>query len=177
MDTYEINTDFFKKCLRVVVKDINHYNLRGVFIHDDKEGMRHYVGTDGHILVHCKEKANGPVLEKGMIIRPETTLGTRKCFKYAPLKVYDESTAVIYLGSERRILCDIIDGQYPSYERVIPVDVKPENEYVAFNPEYLIEMKRILGGCSIRPLSTGPTGPHIFRTTDKIEIVIMPMRI
>lgn len=175
MITYEINTDFFKKCLRVVSKEATRYNISGIFIHDDAEGIRHYVGTNGHILVHCKEKHEGPTLEKGIIIRPTAALGTRKCCRYVPMKVYDEQTAVIDLN--KRILCDIIDGTYPSYEKVIPTDVKPEYEYISFNPEYLLEMKRILGSATVRPVSSSPTDPHIFRTTNEVEVVIMPMRI
>lgn len=174
METYEINTEFFKKCLRAVSRDEHRYYITGVYLHD-KEGIRHYVGTNGHILVHCKEKAVGPVLKEGIIIKPTTPLGTRKCLPYAPLKVYDETTAILHL--DKRILCDIIDGQYPNYKRVIPTDVKPENEYIAFDPQYLLEMKKILGSSTIRPLSAGPNEPHIFRTTDEIEVVIMPVRI
>lgn len=174
METYEINTEFFKKCLRAVSRDVHRYYITGVYIHD-KEGIRHYVGTEGHILVHCKEKAVGPVLKEGIIIKPTTPLGIRKCLPYVPLKVYDETTAILHL--DKRILCDIIDGQYPNYERVIPTDVKPETEYVAMEPEYLMLMKKILGSCTIRPLSAGPNEPHIFRKGDEMEVVIMPMRI
>lgn len=174
METYEINTEFFKKCLRAVSRDEHRYYITGVYLHD-KEGIRHYVGTNGHILVHCKEKALDPVLKEGIIIKPTTPLGTRKCLPYAPLKVYDETTAILHL--DKRILCDIIDGQYPNYEKVIPTEVKPETEYVAMEPEYLLLMKKILGSCTIRPLSAGPNEPHIFRKGDEMEVVIMPMRI
>lgn len=174
METYEINTDFFKKCLKAVSKEETKYHLCGVYIHD-KEGLRHYVGTNGHILVHCKEKADGPVLKEGIILRPTTPIGTRKCMLYAPLKVYDESTAILHL--DKRILCDIVDGEYPAYEKVIPADVKPETEYVAMDPEYLLLMKKILESCTIRPLSAGPNEPHIFRKGDEMEVVIMPVRI
>lgn len=94
---------------------------------------------------------------------------------HVPLQVYDESTAIMHL--DKRILCDIIDGRYPNYEKVIPTDVKPETEYVAMEPEYLLLMKKILGSCTIRPLSAGPKEPHIFRKGDEMEVLIMPMRI
>lgn len=174
METYEINQEFFKKCMKAVSKDETRYYICGVFIHDDTEGIRHYVGTNGHILVHCKEKHEGPALKEGIIVKPTTALGTKKCMIYVPLQVYDESTAILHL--DKRILCDIVDGTYPNYEKVIPTDVKPETEYVAMDPEYLLLMKRILGTCTIRPLSAGPDEPHIFRKGDEIEVVIMPMR-
>ena len=177
MKIYEINIEYFKKCLRAVSHEDTRYNISGVYIHD-ADGIRHYVGTDGHILVHCKEKYTGETIEKGLIIRPTTALGTKKCMMYVPLKVYDETTAIMYpFGQTKRVLCDIVDGTYPSYERIIPTDVKPETEYVAMDPEYLLLMKRILGSCTIRPLSAGPSDPHIFRMGDEMEVVIMPMRI
>lgn len=175
MEMYEINTEYLKKCLKVVSKDLAKYYLTGVFIHD-KDDVRHYIGTNGHILVHCKEKFNGDSLKDGIIIRPASALGTRKCLKYIPLKIYDEKTAVLEMN-EKRVLCDIIDGRYPNYEAVIPTEVEPEKEYVAFAPEYLLEMKRILGSSNIRPLSSGVDEPHIFKIDDEVEVVIMPVRI
>ena len=174
MEIYEINIDYFKKCMRAVSRDENIYYIGGVYIHDE-DGMRHYVGTNGHILVHCKEKYEGETLEKGLIIKPTTALDQKRCLLYVQLKIYDESTAILHMN--KRILCDILDGSYPDYKKVIPTDVKPEKEYVAMDPEYLLLMKRILGTCSIRPLSAGPNEPHIFRMGDEIEVVIMPMRI
>lgn len=41
METYEINQEFFKKCMKAVSKDEVRYYLCGVFIHDDAEGIRH----------------------------------------------------------------------------------------------------------------------------------------
>ena len=175
MEIYEINIEYFKKCLRAVSHEPTRYYISGVYIHDE-DGIRHYVGTNGHILVHCKEKCTGDTpLEKGIIVRPTTALDQKRCLPYVPLKIYDETTTILHMN--KRILCDIIDGQFPNYKRVIPTEVEPEKEYVAMDPEYLLLMKRILGTCTIRPLSSGPNEPHIFRKGDEIEVVIMPMRI
>ena len=129
METYEINQDFFKKCMKAVSKDEVRYNICGVFIHDDAEGIRHYIGTNGHILVHCKEKYEGPTLMEGIIVKPTTAMGTKKCMIHVPLQVYDESTAIMHL--DKRILCDIVDGKYPAYEKVIPTDENLRNEFTS----------------------------------------------
>lgn len=175
METIEVNIDYFKKCLKVISKDPARWSITGVYIHDDSDGFRHYVGTNGHILVHCKEKTADKPLEKGLIIKPLCPLGTKRCLPYCPLKIVDENTAI--LETNKKICCDIVDAEYPSYERVMPKDPKPEMNYVCFSPKYLQLMENILGCCYIRPLADGVNEPHIFRCNDDVEVVIMPMRI
>ena len=177
METIEVNIDYFKKCLKAISKDPARWSITGVYIHDDSDGYRHYVGTNGYILVHCKEKTADKPLEKGLIIKPLYPLGTKKCLICCPLMIVDEHTAILI--TDKKITCDIVDAEYPAYEKVMPKDPKPEMEYVCFSPSYLRMMETVLGVCSVRPLADGVNEPHIFRcgNNEDVEVVIMPMRI
>lgn len=183
METIEVNIDYFKKCLKAISKDPARWSITGVYIHDDSDGYRHYVGTNGHVLVHCFEPTDDKPLEKGLIIKPlSTPKNKKKTLRNSFLKVIDGQNAIIE-NLDSSYTCHIIDAEYPNYKAVIPTNAKPQTEYVCFNPDYLKVMASILGSCTIRPEADDVTSPHLFKNAccgeveGGVEVVLMPMRL
>lgn len=180
METYEINTAYFQHCLQAVSKEESRYYISGVYIHDEN-GIRHYVGTNGHVLVHCFEPTEDKPIEKGLIIKPLSALKKNKTLSTSLLRIIDDRSAIID-SFNASVCCEIIDGQYPNYNAVIPTNAEQQTKYVCFDHDYLKIVRSVLGKFPW-PCAEDTVSTHLFRDecfgkeNSGVEVVLMPIRI
>lgn len=180
---YIVNAQAINDCMKAASKEETRYYLGGVYIHD-KDGQRHYVGTDGHIMVHISEKLVGDEeLKEGLILKPCTKIKIGKRRDYADLagtiQIIDKDT-VLFKDNYQKIVFDIIDGNYPDYTRVVPEENTPKlKDYTAFNANYLKIVQSLTGKVE-QPQGTDNASPAMWinEVGDlQYQIVLMPMRI
>lgn len=176
--TNTINLKAIKNCLMAVSKDKEH--LTGVYV-EDRGGYRHYVGTNGYILVHAFNNLDkDDKLEKPLILKPRGKIGGIKLFDYGWLTIINDESALIE-SPEIKAVFDIIDETYPSYQRVIPYDAPEAKEYARFDDKYLKILHIILNkNYNTRPLMEERHASALWKNEiDGVnyEIVLMPMRL
>lgn len=175
--TNTINLKAIKNCMMAVSKD--RFNISGVYI-EDREGCRHYVGTNGHILVHAYETVEkGDTLKAPICIVPRGKIGSLKECEYADLTIVNEQTALID-SRINKIVCDIIDVEYPKYQKIIPYDAPKAKEYACFDDKYLKTLHVILKNhYTLRPFMQDPWSSALWEDEIdgvKYEVVLMSMR-
>ncbi len=127
--------------------------LCGVFVRVEGEDII-MVGADGNRLSSVRRKVDNPnkVLMDGIV--------TVKCLTFLQrfvseckdtLKVSIDESRIRFVGSKGEIISQLIDGQYPKYEEVIP---KQNDKKVVVDREELLSMMRIASymtseGCRI----------------------------
>ena len=179
MKEITINLKFIDDCMSVVSKEESRYFLMGVLI-KDTNGMRQYVGTNGHILVFHQEEALGENIDTEIILKPLSKIKIRKKSeeedKYGILQIIDHETALIR-SNNQKIACDIIDGTYPDFEKIIPnQETEEATKYIKFNPSYMRIVDSIIGPDAGAPQIAEDMGPCLWEKDD-CKVVLMPMRI
>jgi len=176
--TYAVNLELMKDCHLAVSKDEARPNITGIFIQDDG-GLRHYVGTNGHIIVHACEKIDAEELKDGIIVKLASKIGkTDPTFPHAQLEIFDDKVGILY--AEPLVACEIIDGEYPAYKKVIPETDKLATEYTAFNPDYMKIVKKILGSSSIQPIQENANQVALWEKEVNgwlFQIALMPVKL
>lgn len=176
--TYAVNLELMKDCHLAVSKDKARAAINGIFIQDDG-GLRHYVGTNGHILVHACEKIDTEELKDGIIVKLCSKIGkTDPTFPHAQLEIFDDKVGILH--AEPLVACEIIDEIYPNYKMSIPKTDKLATEYTAFNPDYMNIVKKILGSSSIQPIQGDANQAALWEKEVNgwlFQIVLMPVRL
>lgn len=180
---YVVNMAAICNCMRAVSKEEARYYLGGVLI-KDIDGRRHYVGTDGHVMIHFSEEIKGNLLKEEIILKPLSKIKVSKhedvdCYIYGTLQIIDTDTAILK-DLNTKIACDVIDGTYPDFWRVIPNENTEEaKEYIAFNPDFLKVVKTVLGKTPCKPQTEGEGSVCMWvgdRYFSEIQCVVMPIR-
>lgn len=106
--TVVVNLKAIKDCMMAIPGGGSFkYNLSGVYI-EDRDGYRHYVGMNGHILVHAYETVEkGDALKKPICIVPRGKFVCLSKNKYADLSVVDGNTALINYDKNKDIVLEI----------------------------------------------------------------------
>jgi len=176
--TYAVNLELMKDCQLAVSKDKAIPAIGGIFIQDDG-GLRHYVGTNGHILVHACEKIDTEELKDGIIVKLCSKIGkTDPAFPHAQLETFDDKVGILH--AEPLVACEIIDEIYPDYKISIPKTDKLATEYTAFNPDYMNIVKKILGSSFIQPIQGDANQAALWEKEVNgwlFQIVLMPVRL
>lgn len=176
--TYAVNLELMKDCQLAVSKDKARPAINGIFIQDDG-GLRHYVGTNGHILVHACEKIDTEELKDGIIVKLCSKIGkTDPTFPHAQLEIFDDKVGILH--AEPLVACEIIDEIYPNYKMSVPKTDKLATEYTAFNPDYMNIVKKILGSSSIQPIQGDANQAALWEKEVNgwlFQIVLMPVRL
>lgn len=176
--TYAVNLELMKDCQLAVSKDKARSAINGIFIQDDG-GLRHYVGTNGHILVHACEKIDTEELKDGIIVKLCSKIGkTDPTFPHAQLEIFDDKVGILH--AEPLVACEIIDEIYPNYKMSVPKTDKLATEYTAFNPDYMNIVKKILGSSSIQPIQGDANQAALWEKEVNgwlFQIVLMPVRL
>ena len=182
---YTVNLRAIHDCMLATSKEETRYYLMGISI-KDVDGRRHYAGTDGHILVHFDEEINGEPLNEEIILKPLVKFKVDKndgeSLLYGSLQIIDDRTALLRgVDEETKVACNIIDGTYPSYERVMPEENTPRLEqYISFNADYLKVVKKVLTVNPPAPKALNNTSPCLWETVKalcNVQCVLMPMRV
>ena len=178
---YKLNIELLNSVIPAMRKEEVRFNICGVYIHD-KDGMRVYVATDGHKLFVAKELTEGELLpEKGIIVKFKKEIGKSK-LDYCEMVIVDDETVVIRTEKEKMAL-DIINGEYPSYEKVINSEnTESAKQYFVFDPDLLKDVRKFIGKNNYLnvPKQDNVRSPAMWRVVDEynkqIKIaVIMPL--
>jgi DNA polymerase III sliding clamp (beta) subunit (PCNA family) len=175
MKEYTINLKLLNAVAPAVNVDPQRYYLSGIYI-DDRDGFRHYTATNGHMLLTARETINGETLERPLLLGIKKAIKSK--FEEVSLKVVDNTTVVIY--AENKVVFDILDCEYPPYERVIPAETTPQaTKYTIFEPSYLEEINKFVGDKCKVPLMEEVFSPALWIVEDgdiKKRAVLMPLR-
>ena len=107
----------------------SHYTMNGVYLHALNQGGRDVlraVATDGHRLAYAEQPAPKSCLEMPGVIIPRKTI--RLILKLLEknrdfdVKISLSHTQVIFSFQTVLLQSRLIDGQFPNYEDVIPMD-------------------------------------------------------
>jgi len=181
--TYKLNIEMLNAVIPAMSREEQRFNICGVYV-QDKDGMRVYVATDGHKLFVAKEVVDGELLpEKGLIIKFKKEIGKSK-LEHCNMVIVDDETVVIRTEKEKLAL-DIVNAEYPSYEKVIPSgETEVAKEYSVFDPDLLKDVKKFIGADNYLkvPQQESPQEPAMWRVIDEQEhkmkiAVVMPLRI
>lgn len=180
--TYKLNIELLNSVIPAMSKEDVRYHICGVHI-EDKDGMRVYVATDGYKLFVAKELTDGELLpENGLTIRFKKELAKSK-LDFCEMVIVDDETVVIRTEKEKLAL-DILNAEYPNYEKVIPsAETDVAKEYSVFDPDLLKDVRKFIGKDNYLkvPQQEEPSSPAMWRVVDEIEkkmkiAVIMPLR-
>lgn len=180
--TYRLNIELLNSVIPAMCKEEVRFNICGVYV-QDKDGMRVYVATDGHKLFVAKELTEGELLpENGIIVKFKKEIGKSK-LDYCEMVIVDDETVVIRTEKEKLAL-DVINAEYPSYEKVIPSgETEVAKEYCVFDPDLLKDVRKFIGNDNYLkvPQQESPEAPAMWRVIDDVDkkmkiAVIMPMR-
>ena len=179
--TYKLNIELLNSVIPAMSKEDVRYHICGVHI-EDKDGMRVYVATDGHKLFVAKELTDGELLpENGLTIKFKKEIGRSK-LDFCEMVIVDEETVVIRTEKEKMAL-DIINAEYPNYEKVIPSEnTEQAKQYCVFDPDLLKDVRKFIGKDNYLnvPKQDNVRSPAMWRVVDEdnkqIKIaVIMPL--
>lgn len=155
------------------------YYLNGVFVHSKDDGYVYFVATDGHrMIVYRKPNTDGV---NWSFIIPRTALEKFKFSKRdagtADLDFRDGHVVIMHDGAETRVLP--VDGTFPDYARVRPVDYG-EISPAVFNGQYCADFDafaKVLGSSA----QITPRGSNAALVTfghrDDVYGALMPRRL
>ena len=173
-----LNLNILNKMIHGVSKEATRYWLQGIHIFD-REGLRYYESTDGHILFRATAPIKGDALPADYIIKMQSAIKS-KCPE-CELVLADKETAVI--KSDTKNAFDIIDGNFPPVDNIIIKNGEPAKEYAIFAPDLLEKLVKFHGEkkfiCN-RPIMNDCKSPAQWEWEDesnqiKYIAIIMPM--
>lgn len=174
-----INIDFLNKCVLGASNDITRYYLNGVNI-QDIDGWRHYCGTDGHILIHCKEaiESDDEGLPEPITLKMDKPLAEKHIEHANMILNAKEMFATFKLS--KIVSLEIIDGAYPDYFKVIPSNPSEPTEFAFFDWHLLQTVEKVLGKFDKKHVirMDSSDAPAVFTCADVegVEVVVMPIR-
>lgn len=174
-----VNMNFINKCVLGISNEPTRYYLQGVSI-KDVDGYRHYCGTNGHILIHCKEAIgadDGSLGDQELIVKIDKPIKTK--LEHCDMIINDD---FITFKLEKVASFNLIDATYPHYENVIPVNPSTPTEFAFFDWKYLKIVDDVLGkpdNSKRAILMDNAIAPAMFTNAniEGVEVVVMPMRV
>lgn len=174
----KLNMIVLNKLVNGVSKEPTRYWLNGIHVYD-KEGFRYYEATDGHICFRAVTQIEEDELNGDYILKIQAPIKS-KC-KDCELVFADSETAVIKADTKQAF--DIIDGQYPDIDHIMPKNREFAKNYTAFDPDYLDKLYKCYGNTvvwAMRPIQENETAPACWEWEDnevKYTALLMPLRI
>jgi DNA polymerase-3 subunit beta len=134
--------DMIRKTIFAVSDDETRYFMNGVFMEKNGEQLL-MVATDGRRLSYITKKADPRVqVLKGIIIPPKVLNLARKLSSGEGEFLIAVDDTNIFLSFDRhRISSNLIDAQFPNYQRVIPLN--QEHQVVLMRGPLLEALKRV----------------------------------
>jgi len=198
MAKFQFRADQFRAASLIVSKEETRYYLNGVHVEPDPNGGIFMVATDGHKLscfhdpyghadrptiLTCdfkspalKEKRGDPTYRRVHVDGTDATLHA----------IGDATEDYLWTSAPvDRMMFEEIDGAFPDWRRVVPLDVDPsESGVFSFNGNYLktiIDSVKILSSdraTQLEIFQKTPTDPAVIRCSSApgALYVIMPIR-
>lgn len=185
-----------KKLTPFMSTDVTRYCLCGVFM-SYSAGKLTLVATNGHILQEQVFSIADSGAPDFSVICPAFAIKSLPKLLSAPkpyandadddedesharydifftLKVEDKKIRFIF--SDWEFVVNAIDGKYPDYHKVIPVNA-PRKSY-GLDINYAMDAAEALGRVAMDVFAASETAPHLFvnPADDSIRCVVMPMR-
>lgn len=174
----KLNLTVMNKLVNGVSKEPQRYWLNGIHVYD-KDGGRYYEATDGHICFRAVTPIEDDALGGDYIIKMQSPIKSK--LSTCELVIADSDTAVIKCDVKQAF--DIIDGNYPDIDRIMPKNREFAKEYTAFAPAYLEKLEKCYGGMevlSMRPIQESSSSCACWEWEDndvKYTAILMPLRI
>lgn len=109
------------KTLFAVSSDSTRLTLNGVFL-ETRDQRLQLVATDGHRMGKAFIEQESLVLNKGIIIPPKAiTHVLRAVSDDSTIEVRVDDSHILFSGETIQVVSKLIEGPYPKYESVIPV--------------------------------------------------------
>jgi len=123
----EIDPEVLKYAIRRTVfaaaEEKGRYALNGVLFAIGAEGTIELVGADGARLAHVKKKVSNPDGVKGEFIvmkRGLEHLGRLADYGKDPVRFAATENQFVAENDAGRLVCQLVEGQFPNYQEVIP---------------------------------------------------------
>lgn len=160
------------------------YYLNGICLENDKDYGLMALATDGHRLGKLKIKLDELLPKNFKVIIPidaVTWLGKIGKKESAPVEFVIDDTTITFKCGGQSASFELIDGNFPDWQRTLPNDPKP---VAAFNAIYLAEIAeaaRKSGTTNIVKLhmvdGLEASAPTLIKTgNEALEYVLMPTR-
>jgi len=136
--------DMVRQTIFAVAKEESNPILTGLLL-EVREGRINLIATDTHRLAWKSAKIDGTTKQKrNMIIpsRPFNEVGRLLRDSDEPVRIYLAESQVAFSVDATTVVCRLIDGQFPSYEKVIPKEA--ERKITANASELTTALKRAL---------------------------------
>ncbi|WP_339053230.1 hypothetical protein [Arsenophonus endosymbiont of Crataerina pallida] len=154
--------------------DVRYY-LNGICFAPDNK----LYSTDGYRVFIGEHKTEA--LHENVIISIKGTKFTR----FDKAQIDTHSGIVTYFDEdELRVgaaICEVIDGEYPNIEQMIPKENKPVS-IIGFNASYLADIQKVAKIYnpkyqSIKIKPNGNDNASIVELSENVSVIIMPMKI
>lgn len=159
-----LNLNVLNKMVNGVSKEATRYYLNGIHIYD-KDGFRYYEATDGHVCFRAVTQVEGDALPGDYLIKMQQAIKSK--LKTCELVLADEETAVIKCDVKQAF--DIIDGNFPNIDNIMPKNREFATQYTMFGPDILKKLINFYGNDSIlgkRPIMSDCTCPATWEWED-----------
>ena len=175
-DTLEISTDILRAALPSVSTEATRYYLNGVYF--DPDGW--IVSTNGHVMFAAQVPAVASWDGRGRIFAGKPLALALKGRGEVATLVLQGLDALVSLGAARTLVPEI-DGAFPSWRRVIPVDCGVSEVPAHFLPDPLATIAKIGAALKEIPMIVprdDALAPHpvVFGKNTDAFAVIMPAR-
>lgn len=180
----ELNDEILENCILCTSKDEARPNLQSVFIKDVGE-RRHYVATDGAIIIRYDVGFEGEKLDKPILIKPNHKIKKTKDDTECWFDVYDKFGVLTQWSGVKTVFDLLTAEDFPKYDNIFEDVGKEWPEYTALNPRYVnIALKVFDKQALPRPFSKGEGDPKYWedlysnkKFSGNVEILIMPQRV
>jgi len=109
------------KTVFAVSNDSTRLTLNGVYI-ESRENRLQFVATDGHRMGKANIEQEGNGLQKGIIVPPKSIQHVlRAVSDDSAIEVRVDDSHILFSGENIQVVSKLIEGPYPKYESVIPM--------------------------------------------------------
>lgn len=159
-----LNLEVMNKMVNGVSTEQSRYYLNGIHIYD-KDGFRYYEATDGHVCFRAVAQIDGESLPAEYIIKMQQAIKSK--LPTCELVLTDAETAVIKCDVKQAF--DIIDGNFPNIDNIMPKNREFATQYTMFGPDILKKLIKFYGSEDIlgkRPIMSDCTCPATWKWED-----------
>ena len=123
----EVLTYMIRRTAFATAQEKGRYALNGVLFVVGKDGTLELVAADGARLAHVKKKAANPAGVQAQFIvmsRGIEQLARLADYGKDPVDFVATETQLLAANDAGQLVCQLVEGQFPNYQEVIPSDAK-----------------------------------------------------